>query len=582
MPVVGERASTTIGTGYNRSPISALAESFANTANNILRQEVDIFSTPHLAVMNPAAKQTLKEFYVNESYDANDPAMDARGIEDHKKMMLESFENECEAITENAGLGAYNPVIGMSIPMHKFILMNTLFDKGGIPKLVTKSPKWTETLQYPILKDQQGVKHDLFMEQHQIKKVMDATAPFVEYEVTLPENQTTDFLDADHLAHPTGNLSIASHISAVKIGEEWYPVNFQFTPTYGTTGRILQKDVLIKVESTDEGTGETTTTEYKDMIAATMNDNMFTVMSMSQGAVVSAVKLKVKVDTSDARVKTPSVEWEAKTDLFEIAEANPINVTISPELIKDVHALYNANQLSIVMSMIKTVLENNKDDTIKERLDESFATLKPWQKVYNKFDFAPREGYALDHVEWRKNTFMDALDTYVTSLVSVWRDPNVTVGIFGRPDLIRKVTPTEYTYHTPSSIGPVNLDFTRTVCTSDNRVYNFVSSMKLNGNNELIIVINPRNTDRFIYRIYDYQLYVSNEIRNAENPSLPAIHAFERFGFFEYQPVQGRLEILNPTGYRQADTDAWGYHDDNNGLNENNGYSVVNAAKVNG
>ena len=54
-----------------------------------------------------------------------------------------------------------------------------------------------------------------------------------------------------------------------------------------------------------------------------------------------------------------------------------------------------------------------------------------------------------------------------------------------------------------------------------------------------------------MYRIYDYQMYVSNEIRNANNPALPAIHAFERFKVEEYQPVQGRLKILNPTGLRE-------------------------------
>ena len=44
-------------------------------------------------------------------------------------------------------------------------------------------------------------------------------------------------------------------------------------------------------------------------------------------------------------------------------------------------------------------------------------------------------------------------------------------------------------------------------------------------------------------------MYVSNEIRNAKNPALPAIHAFERWKFVSYQPVQGRIKILNPTGF---------------------------------
>ena len=145
---------------------------------------------------------------------------------------------------------------------------------------------------------------------------------------------------------------------------------------------------------------------------------------------------------------------------------------------------------------------------------------------------------------------MDALDTHVTVLLQVLNDPNMTISVFGRPDLIRKITPTEYTYQTPSNVAPVELDFVKTVVTSDKRVYQFIGSDKLRDNNNLIVVLNPRNTERFVYRIYDYQMYVSNEIRNMKNYALPAIHAFERWIFKEYQPVQGRLQIINPTGQR--------------------------------
>ena len=43
-------------------------------------------------------------------------------------------------------------------------------------------------------------------------------------------------------------------------------------------------------------------------------------------------------------------------------------------------------------------------------------------------------------------------------------------------------------------------------------------------------------------------MYVSNEIRNSKNPALPAIHAFERFKFVDYQGVQSRVTILNRSG----------------------------------
>lgn len=595
MPIVGERKTTsTYGTGYTDTPITPLAESFNQLTKNIRStgNGFDLFFNPVLTIMDPACKETLREFYIKDSYDPNDPQFcmkgtnnpNAKAIQDYKDMMNESFLNDCEGIVESAGapagIGNYNPVIGMTFPMHKYIMMNTIWDKGGIPKMVARAPKWTETAQIPILQDAEGNRYDMFQNQHMIRKAMDATAPFIEYEVEVPEDQSIDFLDADHLGHPTGNISIASYISAVKVNGKWYPVELRFTPGYGNQNtRTLNKDILVKETTTDTESGKTTVTEYKDTIAATMIENKFQIMAIKQGKVVTAVKLKLKIDTSDARQKTPTVFWEADTRFYEIPEANPINVTVTPELIKDQSALYNINHLSTVMGMIKMVLEHNKDDIIKADLDNDFEVIEPWQKTYHKFDFAPRSNYAADHVTWRHATFMDALDTYVTELASIWRDPNITVAVYGRPDLIRKITPTEYTYAAPSNIGPINLDFERTVCTSDNRVYNFVSSMKLNGTDQLIVLINPRNTDRFIYRVYDYQLYVSNEIRNAENPSLPAIHAFERFGFFKYMPVQGRIDILNASGYREADTDAFGFHSDNAGYLENNGYARENAAR---
>ena len=70
----------------------------------------------------------------------------------------------------------------------------------------------------------------------------------------------------------------------------------------------------------------------------------------------------------------------------------------------------------------------------------------------------------------------------------------------------------------------------------------------MRGTNELMIILNPRNSERITYRLYDYQMYVSNEIRNSANPALPALHAFERFKLVEYQAVQGRIKIQNPSG----------------------------------
>jgi len=77
----------------------------------------------------------------------------------------------------------------------------------------------------------------------------------------------------------------------------------------------------------------------------------------------------------------PSVRWDAVTQIVEIPNANPINVPISPEEVKDVQALYNVDQLSKTLGLIKDVLGNYKDDKIRKELDLSFKTMPAANKL---------------------------------------------------------------------------------------------------------------------------------------------------------------------------------------------------------
>jgi hypothetical protein len=246
-----------------------------------------------------------------------------------------------------------------------------------------------------------------------------------------------------------------------------------------------------------------------------------------------------------------SVKWKLDTQFVEIPEATPINTTISPEEVKDINAMYDANQVTKIMSMTKTVLSEYKDMKIKRYFDESYLELDERNSFHDEFDFAPPENYALDWVTHRHATFMDFLDDYVTKMLYVLNDPNMVISIVGDPQIVRKITPKEYSYQAPANIGPVTLDYTQTIVnTSDNRVYNFVGTDKMRHTNELMIILNPKNTERIIYRLYDYQFYMSNEIRNSANPALPSIHAFERFLLTDLFPIQGRVDILHPSGMK--------------------------------
>lgn len=572
MPVVGNRNSTVgMGMGHANDPMRKYAAAYTECLNDIRTESgVDVFMEPQKAIMLGASNDALKNFFVEGQTDMVASEVSALGedaalVDDAQAMAEAQYDNDAQAVlSEYANVSAFNPVVGMTFPIHKNILMNNIFDKGAIPKVVAKDPKFTISMETRTLITPDGEEIDMWKEQYKMRAAIDSTAPFKTVEINLPEAETTDVVAAIGGVGDE-NLSIETYISAVKMKiylatgdinpetkkpvesdgevECWVPTHLDFGMAYGEYDRQIMASVTaIGRDSTDTSVKK----EYKDVISGYMMKNKFALNSVH--GLISAIKLSTRFDTSSAMFKTCSVAWKVRTDPVEIPSANPINVPISPEEVKDIGALYNVNQLSKILSLIRLALGNYKDDKILQNLNESFVAMPEDSKFATTFDFAPRGNYALDHVEWRHKTFMDYFDSVVTGLLQVLNDPNMTISVFGAPDLIRKITPTEYTYQTPSSVGPVDLDFTKTVVTSDKRVYQFISSDKLRGNTNLIIILCPRNSERIIYRIYDYQMYISNEIRNVQNYALPAIHAFERWKFVAYQPVQGRIKILNPTG----------------------------------
>lgn len=568
MPIVGERKNTTMGKGYSKDPIAKLSAAFLEVAQNILNEEqIDVFSEGAKTFIQEGANTTMKNWFVENSADK--ASMDAEEYSDHIEMMNELYLNDRQGLLEYAPIGSLNPVIGLTFPLHKNILMNNVFEKA-IPKSVTRDPKFTITMENRKLVKPDGEEIDMWTNQNDLTAAIDATAPFKKTELTLPESGNTNVLQTTFsTVNAFDSLSIDSYISDVGVevtyqeGEikadgkttavgasekevRYLPVKLKFAPGYGEYERTLIEPVKGSIKIVKKSDGSVREVKVEDIINGAFHKNRFYISTI-KGTIVK-VKLNARLDTSNARIEACQVKWDSKTVIEEIPAAIPINTPVSPEEVKDIGALYQINQLTKIMSLIQTVLGNYKDDKIKQNLDESFPSLGEKFRLSASFDFAPRAGYALDHVEWRHKTFMDAMDTHVTKLLWALNDPNMTISVIGNPDLIRKITPTEYTYQSPSSIGPVVLDFVRTITTSDRRVYQFIGSDKMRNSDELIIILCPRNTDRIVYKVYDYQMYVSNEIRNSSNPALPAVHAFERWKFVEYQPIQGRVKILNPTG----------------------------------
>lgn len=570
-----------VGGGWSSDPMASYTQSFINLGKNVLSESsMDIFEEPQKILRRPATREALKEFFCENFMDENldDPFVAMTGYpEDQRAMMEQQFENDATALLEHSISADYNPVVGMTFPVHKNILMNMVFDKGAIQKVVAESPSITLTMERRLLIDSKGNEIDMFLDQNKMTPAIDASNPVHEIELTLPETGATDVLQ---LCGGTklDALSIKTHISHVLIdsmwvneGEPlpgannvltnngvrataaeagaktnvWVPVNLEFKPGYNNEyDRTLTAKIDVNIRTSATAIGH-----ISDQISGTMHKNKITVSSLT--GTIKKVKLAAELDTSNAMLDTVSVKWDASTSLIEIPNAIPINVTVSPEEVKDLAALYQVNQLTKIMSMMKTAMANYKDDKILEFLNKSYETLSDRERFYDEFSFAPQGNYALDPVTWRYTMFMDVLSSEVTRMLQVLNDPNMVVTVFGDPDLIRKISPTTYTYETPSSIGPVELDYKRTVVSAgDKRIYQFIGSDKLRYSDKLIVILTPRNSDRMTYRIFDYQMYVSNEIRNSQNPALPAIHGFERWTIQQYQPTQGRFKILNRSGFK--------------------------------
>ena len=579
--IAGTRQKTIGGTAYRNDPLYAYGKAFTEAANSILTVEnYDFFAEPTRTIRSTGAKDALKEFFCENFIDDTNETLTAEQLEEMHEDVEAMFENDIHAMQENAYQSEYSPMVGMALPIHKLILMNNVFSQGNVVQRVTAvQPSFTISMERRILVTPEGEEIDMFLEQNRIADAIDATAPTKEFELTLPEVGTTDIVgklggtttdelssvthicgiyvenvyiaEGDHMPDENGWYSNKTPLATAAdagLKNLWFRCNIPFTPSYGGPNRnerVLNQPITIKYKTDADGGVAVLT----DTIFGSMNNSKIGINTL-QGK-ISRVKLAAKLNTSNAQLDMVSVKWKVDSDYVEIPEATPINTTVSPEEVKDISAMYDANQVTKIMSMTKTVLSEYKDMKMKRFFDASFERLDERTSFMGQFDFACPEGYALDWVTFRHATFMDYLDDLVTKMLQVLNDPNMTVSIVGDPRVVRKITPTEYAYQAPANIGPVTLDYTQTIVnTKDHRVYNFVGSDKYRETNELMIILNPRNTERICYRLYDYQMYISNEIRNAANPALPAIHSFERFLMKEYQPVQSRISILNPQGMR--------------------------------
>ena len=267
MPIGGVRDNgyKSVGSSYRKDPLHEFAKAFSETAELILKEDGnDIFEEPQRVLRRASSKEAMKKFFCEGMFDENNSLLDAVDIEDQRAMAEAQFENDVTAMYEHAAPADYSPVVGMALPIHKLILMNNVFDKGGIQKVTAVQPKFTISLERRLLVKPDGTEIDMFLQQNQIAAAIDSTNPVKVIELDLPVTEETDII-ATHFGGTTlDNLDISTYISAVQVegvqidvgdimpnedgyilrdgqpateqitdAVAWFPVDIRFTPNYG-------------------------------------------------------------------------------------------------------------------------------------------------------------------------------------------------------------------------------------------------------------------------------------------------------------------------------------------------------------
>ena len=608
--------------GYENDPLYPYVESFINVvrAPQYLNEGYNYFGNIRDYMMNPVTRDEVKRFFVENSYDPMDPrycqegknanSKALRNIAEHTEYMEQLFENDLSAPDTNGNicgiLGSsrsmneasplinFNNVVGMTLPVHKNILMNAVFDQV-LPKKVSRSNRFTESIETREMIDTDGKRIDMFYEQNKMTPAINKSIPQARVFIPLPEMRTINILQSVFgLTGRKYHLSVKSSVIGI-IAESWtepgdsyfdpsdqtfktvptsggsagmrlvlFKCNpIHFDPYYGDYDATINCPIKFKIYKADYTNEDNAVIVDGALSGARYRDDMFHFSFMTPTTyipsgesdptpvTVAGLLFYAAADASSAAFPTVQFDWRVKTKQYQIPDQPHITVTVTPESVKDIQASYDVNQITKLMSMMQLGLLHWKDDNILKDLDNSFLTMPDSNKVSAAIDWAPPLQFNGTPRQWRRDMYMEQLNRYVTRMLQVLNDDNMTILVFGSPNVIENVIPEDFSYTSPSSIGPVQLDFTKTVCSSGRRTYNFVSSQKLRNDNNFIVLLVPRNTMRITYELIDYQLYVSNELRDTEHYEAPAMTCFERWFFLQFQPVQGRIMNLNIMGTRE-------------------------------
>lgn len=218
--IVGNRENTRMGSGYSADhALYAFGESVSNLMKDV--QEIsthDILTETCKVLKDDLANDQIKKFFVEQSYDPKEFENKPAQLHEHLQDMENLYLNDREAVMESTAMATINPIVGLTFPMHKLILMNMVFDKGAIPKVVATQPAFTMTMERRILIDTEGNELDFYKDQNKLTAAIKKTAAVKEIELTLPVTDDTELVNTylDGMAG-VDHLNVETYVCAVKV-----------------------------------------------------------------------------------------------------------------------------------------------------------------------------------------------------------------------------------------------------------------------------------------------------------------------------------------------------------------------------
>lgn len=240
---------------------------------------------------------------------------------------------------------------------------------------------------------------------------------------------------------------------------------------------------------------------------------------------------------------------------FYMGESGPrLNAAITVEEAQDAICTANIDLYADNVDMMGDALANLQDFQIKSfamNSYERFSKMKGGPLGYDEnftsfgsFDAAPNTlGVGITIDDWM-NQSKEYFERFLDELVYKIKAENVTIAAVCHPKLIRYLrTELKWIFNDQTDVSGVKLSHKIGVSTSDGKRIHFVTSMYMDPNDGVYVLLLPNTTDVVTMKHIMHSAIIDKGYQNPLEPLVPNVMCTQRSLTFEISPVQGFFEI---------------------------------------